>query len=329
MSEEAPDNRIADERRAVARGALFGALIGDAAGATLEFLGRPPTARECDHALQLRGGGVWGTAPGQITDDGELTLCLARGLVGADRYDADRVAGQYLAWYASNPFDIGNATRNAFSVSVAHGESAAAKMSSAAARNARSKANGALMRATPLGIWGYRLGRDELRDAAFADTGLSHPNRSCRYATAAYVAALRSLVGAPGDVGRALAAAADQLRGADAAEVAAWFAAALANEDIGYYPEAGFVRYGFTHAFRHLHNRTPYADALHETLRGGGDTDTNACIVGGLVGALHSDTGIPAAMQTALVECDTFEGNPRPEWLTTRNLGELAEALID
>ena len=38
-----------------AQGALLGALIGDAAGATLEFLGRAPTPDDLDHALTLPG----------------------------------------------------------------------------------------------------------------------------------------------------------------------------------------------------------------------------------------------------------------------------------
>ena len=63
-----------------ALGCFLGALVGDAAGATLEFIGRQPTREEVDWAMGMPGGGVWNVAPGQITDDGELTLCLARGL---------------------------------------------------------------------------------------------------------------------------------------------------------------------------------------------------------------------------------------------------------
>jgi len=44
------------------------------------------------------------------------------------------------------------------------------------------------------------------------------------------------------------------------------------------------VKYGFVHAFRHLRLGTPYVAAITETLLGGGDTDTNACIMGGLSG---------------------------------------------
>ena len=94
---------ISDSRRDAALGALIGALIGDAAGARLEFLGRTPTSDEVDEALRLPGGGCFRVAPGQITDDGELALSLADGLVDAGGFDIEKIAGRYLAWYQSEP----------------------------------------------------------------------------------------------------------------------------------------------------------------------------------------------------------------------------------
>ena len=55
-------------------GALFGHAYGDAAGARLEFLGRLPTDDEIRDAMNLWGGGVFKLAPGQITDDTELSV---------------------------------------------------------------------------------------------------------------------------------------------------------------------------------------------------------------------------------------------------------------
>ena len=81
-----------------AQGCLLGALIGDATGATLEFLGRKPTEDDLDQALTMTGGGVFRLAPGQITDDGELTLALAHALIdGNGSYDLDKVATRYKA----------------------------------------------------------------------------------------------------------------------------------------------------------------------------------------------------------------------------------------
>ena len=60
-------------------------------------------------ALKMPGGGVFGVGPGQITDDSELALCLAQGLVDS-RYGEQQgaVAAKYVQWLASEPFDIGS-----------------------------------------------------------------------------------------------------------------------------------------------------------------------------------------------------------------------------
>lgn len=49
-----------------------------------------------------------------MTDDSELAICLARGLLeDTTRLNLDNVAMYYKNWIDSRPFDIGNTTRNA------------------------------------------------------------------------------------------------------------------------------------------------------------------------------------------------------------------------
>ncbi len=94
---------------------------------------------------------------------------------------------------------------------------------------------------------------------------------------------------------------------------------------------AGFVRHVFTAAFYHLGQGTDYREALAATLAQGGDTDTNACIVGGLIGALHGIEGIPPEMLDGLLNCDTRKGRMRPDEYTIKpvpgNLGRLGAVL--
>lgn len=45
--------------------------------------------------------------------------------------------------------------------------------------NMQSKANGALMRVTPLAVWGHKLSQHDLVAAAVADAQLTHPNKTC------------------------------------------------------------------------------------------------------------------------------------------------------
>jgi ADP-ribosyl-[dinitrogen reductase] hydrolase len=305
-----------------AYGAVFGALVGDAAGATLEFIGRSPTKKEVREALKMIGGGVWQIAPGQITDDGELTLASLHALSKQPEYSADLVASAYIAWANSKPFDMGMATANALSgVTPKSGEGCSeAVLEAAAYYNMGSKANGALMRSTALAVWSTRVTVEEAIKLAQLDARLTHPNLSCQYANAAYIVAIRHLVLQPGDRTGALKTAAETLQVLGAEEVRAWFDHALVDGEVSCHPTAGFIKIAFTLAFKHLAKSTAYETALSETLMGGGDTDTNACIVGGLLGTLHGVNGIPVAMTQALLSCDTKLGRKRPPLYSTRDL---------
>ncbi len=315
-------------RQSSARGALLGAFVGDSSGATLEFLGHMPSAVDVERAMGMVGGGCWRLAPGQVTDDGELALCLARSLAGADAVNRDRVATAYVDWFNSRPFDVGNATSKAFGGHAANERVTAEQVEEASRRgNMGSRANGALMRSIGLGIWSWRLSTGDAATAARSDARLSHPNPSCQHADAAYVVAVRHLMLNRGDSAGAFAAARAALEGEDAEDARGWLAEAETGSGPPYQPMDGFVRIAFTHAFRHLKAGTPYVEALRETLAGGGDTDTNACIVGGLLGALHGEAAIPKAMRDAVLNCDTARGRPRPDAYSTRDAVSLADRL--
>ena len=285
-------------KRDVGRGCLLGALVGDAAGATLEFLGRKPDAAEVDRALEMVGGGPLRTAPGQITDDGELTLCLARALSGTTTFSIEKVALEYLAWLRSDPFDIGNATRNGLSggLAAAPGTVHEGMRRAAAAQNADSKANGALMRAAPLGAWGWRLSEEDLVAAAMADAGLTHPNPTCKHASARLLSRDPAPRAEPRATGTGRSPPAKAWAGRlGAEEIVEWLGLAGENVDVGYGPQIGFVQ------IRLRARVSPPAARTRRTptrcarpLLGGGDTDTNACIVGGLCRRAAWGAGHPA-----------------------------------
>ena len=201
----------------------------------------------------------------------------------------------------------------------------------AAQRNSASKANGALMRACALGIWSAKRTVEEAVAAAMDDAALTHPNLSCQWANAAYVTAIRHLMLNAGDAAGAFAQAKsvlDEPADVGADEVRGWLKDAQDGMLPACHPMPGFVRIAFTHAFHHLHQETPFALALRQVLAGGGDTDTNACIVSGLVGARVGLSGIPEQMKRAVLECDTATGRPRPAWLQTRDALTLAIQLL-
>jgi ADP-ribosylglycohydrolase len=59
--------------------------------------------------------------------------------------------------------------------------------------------------------------------------------------------------------------------------------------------------------------------SLKETIRLGGDTDTNACIVAGLIGSAVGVKNIPKDMINKLLSFDcTTQGRLRPEFLSVK-----------
>lgn len=312
-----------------ALGALLGACVGDAAGAVLEFVEPAPSPAQVQWALTMPGGGVWGVAPGQITDDGELMLCLAQALADSPTFDLESIARTYAAWITSPPFDIGTTTSRSLGSAQGVQSAYAATMTSAAARYClESKANGSLMRAAPLGVWGHQLTPAVLADCARQDSSLSHPNPSCWQAVACYCIAIAHLLNHLGDRQGAMAAAQQWASGNANAEVQGWLADAVQNRPVAYTPQIGFVRIGFTHAFRHLSLGSDFVVALTETLAGGGDTDTNACIVGGLLGAAYGADAIPLPLRQAVLTCDTAKGRPRPAFLHPQQIPTLVEKML-
>jgi len=94
-----------------ALGAYLGFAIGDALGATVEFM----TPREIEVRYgchdRIIGGGWLNLKPGQITDDTEMALCLGRVLMRNRGWDAVDACEEFVRWLRSNPVDVGNTCR--------------------------------------------------------------------------------------------------------------------------------------------------------------------------------------------------------------------------
>ncbi len=316
-------------------GAVCGALAGDAAGGVLEFLGRKPNRSDVDRALGMPGGGAFSLAPGQITDDGELTICLLRSLSASDgKYISENVARTYIDWAQSKPFDIGQATNSALLVSNSETRGSAQSVFHAAAtHNQESKANGALMRISALGVAAAGFSEEESARFAMADARMSHPNPTCTFANAAYVLAIRHLVLHPGDRYGAVAAAKRFLENEDT-EVVQWLEDAISGDLPDAWPQIGFVKIAFTYAFYHLNQGSSYRSAIADTLIRGGDTDTNACIVGGLIGAYRGLNNLIQSEASRkliypVMMCDPSLGQHRPDIYHASTVPQLLRRLVE
>ncbi|MFZ5441901.1 MAG: ADP-ribosylglycohydrolase family protein [Myxococcota bacterium] len=303
-----------DER---ARGALWGQAVGDALGTTVEFQDEFEIATRASSRWpdELIGQGPFRLLPGQITDDTELALALARSLVRRGTYDAEDVAQAYLRWYQSGPFDCGFATRQAFGAPAKSADELRARASR------QTQANGSLMRSSPLGLFGAALPRGELGALAAADSTLSHPDPVCQAACAVFVTTIADAI-TTGESGERLFSRALEFSAGGPVEDTLRAAREGLPRSDG--DDQGWVRIALQHAFFHLLHATDFRAALVQTATRGGDTDTNAAIAGALLGARLGVEAIPASWRAAVRDCRP----QRPAEYRCADLDVLALALL-
>ena len=320
-------------------GCLYGVAIGDAVGGVLEFMPGRIGDVDVENALNLPGGGCHGLLPGQVTDDTELAVALARGLLSTKLHERnvaqkvnigeqfpeklwDEVALEYNRWYESEPFDIGFTCATAFSHSTPPTMKRHANISS--------QANGALMRCTPLIVWAECLGAsgDQMARLLMEDAQLSHPNVVCQESSAVYGIAVRHLLRHPGD---RCGAEKEALKWSDdncSSEVRDWIQpGAVMTSPRG--KQAGWVRHGLQMAFYHLRHTENYQDAIRETVQEGGDTDTNAAIVGGMLGACVGLAGLPETLVDGIMKAAVSSNNERLHYYHPGYFGHFVSQLLE
>ena len=312
--------KTSDAARKAARnralGALIGAAIGDSIGSHMEFqhdfahnpASKLPTPERVREALRMPGNGPpHMLAPGQVTDDTEMALALASALKGArptDGFPAGKVRAAYHAWVLSGPFDVGVSTRGAF------------EHATKATINPKNESNGALMRIAPLAAWCYRLDDASIGRLARADTALSHSNGVAQLASGAYVIALCALIRGEGPAAarkRALAWLKTVRNPVSARVVTRWITAPTDPSNSDTMRSAGWLKHAVRLAFFHLKRGSTFRSAIRRTLLTGGDTDTNAAIVGAMLGARDGSSKLPPLWRRRVLTSNTSNGaHPRP-----------------
>ena len=94
-----------------ALGAYLGLAVGDALGATVEFLTRGEIKTKYGVHNRMTGGGWLSLKPGQITDDTEMALILGRVLVAHNGWHVIDACEGFARWLKSHPVDVGNTCR--------------------------------------------------------------------------------------------------------------------------------------------------------------------------------------------------------------------------
>ncbi len=93
------------------RAAFLGLALGDALGATTEFMTTGEIRSNYQVHNNIIGGGWLGIKAGQVTDDTEMSLALAHAVVDAGDWNLQQIADYFVAWMRSKPIDIGATVR--------------------------------------------------------------------------------------------------------------------------------------------------------------------------------------------------------------------------
>ena len=302
-----------------AEGAMLGQLAGDSLGSLVEFeMEHTIRARYPNGVRELANGGTWNTLAGQPTDDSEMALVLARTLVGRSTYDADAALEVYQAWLRAEPFDCG--------LTIASGLQGAP--------NPESQANGAMMRISPLGIFGAKHPLERVAEWAREDAELTHPNPVCLEANALFTMGIAHAI----EAGCSAEALYEKILGwADELEVEAALKDAVKQAadapPENYTRFQGWVLIAFQNALWQLLHAENLEEALVDSVTRGGDTDTNGAICGALLGAVHGRGAVPSRWAEAVLSCRPAAGapgvyQPRPEIYWPVDALDLAAALL-
>jgi len=265
------------------RGGLYGVAIGDALGGTTEFMSAQAIKRQYGYVTEIIGGGVWELAPGEVTDDTQMTLCVAEGILENPAEPVAPIGARFLQWYASKPKDIGNIIRRV--LATYEGNWFAASFL-ADQDWGQSAGNGSLMRCLPVAL--IYPDPAEVERVSRLQSKMTHYDERCNEICILYNRIAGRLL-----QGEALLSALET-------ELAATeFAAALIDEPAC--EPSGYVVHGFAWALHHLSHGSSFADVVQRAANGGGDADTIAAIAGGLAGVYYGFEQIPRAYAEAIL----------------------------
>jgi len=314
------------------RGMIIGAVLGDALGVPHEFkyqrklkyTGKlqytAPIIRRFQKPLHL--------AIGQYSDDSEMMITLARSLIENQGYDRDKTLLQYLKWANSSMPLMGKNTRELLKgVTTINGyQNRYYKKFTINSPDTYSLGNGSLMRAAPLALLKNSVGVIE-------DCKLTNPHPINLDCNLVYIKMVQMALSGYNSI--QIIEETSSIIQTD--EVRSILSDVLNKKHRNLAHNKGWCLHGIYCAFWCLLYYNNYSEAINWLIGEniGSDTDTNACIVGGLLGALYGYENLIKDEQTKeniniVRSIDTKNGDlPRAIEYSLHDFDELTEKLYD
>ena len=257
-----------------ALGSFLGLAIGDALGATVEFMTAGEIAAQYKVHKDIIGGGWLRLKPGGVTDDTEMALALGSAVVAGGGWNLRPIADAFVTWMRGNPVDIGNACRRGISQYIANGSLCVPPAEDNAG-------NGAAMRNLPTVLVSLASeGMLVQRSLEQAHLTHNHPYSDAATAALARMSRLLLLTGEQAPCNQI----ADHL--------------VARHPAFGFKPwpgqASGYIEHTVQTVFDGFFNTGTFEDCLVRVVNRGGDADTTGALAGQLAGALYGIQGIPA-----------------------------------
>jgi ADP-ribosyl-[dinitrogen reductase] hydrolase len=263
----------AGEIRSRIRGAFAGVAVGDALGAAVEFMTPGEIAAKHGVLREIIGGGWLRLKAGAVTDDTQMSLCVARALVAARGWDMEGIARNFAEWLKGKPVDVGSTCRKGIRNFMLKGELEVPF-------NDWDAGNGAVMRIAPVAI--FTLGDEEL--LARHAVAQAHVTHNHPLSDAACVMSARMTQHS------ILGVSKTRLR----RELEPFLAEFPTFRFDPYRGMAtGYVVDTMQTVFHHFFRGSDFETTLVGTVNQGGDADTTGAIAGMLAGAYYGYENIP------------------------------------
>ena len=270
------ENSSGDRIKHRAIGAYLGLAVGDALGATVEFMTPREIRAHYQEHRDLKGGGWLHLRRGQVTDDTEMALALGRSILAAGEVDAVAAAEAFSDWMRRKPVDIGNTVRRGISAYRRTGAVESPPRENDAG-------NGACMRCLPVAL--TTLGAD-LEAVAAANRRQAHVTHHNPISDAGTLCVIRMVQSA--------------LLGGGKKDLKLLADALVAEEPAFTYDRkraenpSAFIAETLRAVFQALFATDSLEAALIDVVNRGGDADTTGAILGMITGALYGYSALPA-----------------------------------
>lgn len=267
--------------RAIA--SYLGLAIGDALGATVEFLTPNEIRLQFGVHREITGGGWLRLKAGQVTDDTTMSLALGEAVLEHGGVEALVVAEAFDAWMRAKPVDIGNTVRRNL---VAFRQT----RNPEALPSEHDAGNGAAMRVLPVALACFGQAPEATRLASRAQAHVTHHNALSDAACETLILMVQDCLDG--------VAVIDRCR-------------QRANDLVGQHPAfafdkkrrdnpSGYVVETMQAVLQAFFTTSRFEECLIDVVNRGGDADTTGAISGMLAGARHGLQAIPEPWLHAL-----------------------------